>query len=196
MASLILDAANNLYGTTAQGTGPAAYGVVFKLTPNPDGSWTEKVLHSFTGGSDGADPQASLILDAAGNLYSTAYGGGIGMRGVVFELKPNSNGMWTETVLHSFAGGDGSSPAAPLLSDAAGNLYGTCVLGGAAGDGVVFKLTPTSYGWSYTKLHTFWGVGKFPVAGVIMDKTGNLYGTTSQGSNNFGLVYEIAPQRP
>ena len=115
-AGLIFDAAGNLYGTTVYG-GPNAFGgVVFKLKPNPDGTWTESVLHGFTAGADGLEPSAGLIFDLAGNLYGTTEEGGdltcnLGYGcGVVFKLKPNPDGTWTEKVLHAFTGADGADP--------------------------------------------------------------------------------------
>jgi hypothetical protein len=147
---LILDSAGNLYGTTnlggnrgdCQGFG---CGVVFRLTPTSNGGWKETVLHTFTGGRDGAGP-VYLTLDAAGNLYGTTRDGGLTncqYCGVAFELTPTSNGEWKETVLHSFTGGkDGGSPASGLILDGKGNLYGAAYDGGADGWGVVFELTP------------------------------------------------------
>ena len=141
---LIFDAAGNLYGTTHNGGASAAYGTVFQLTP----SGTLNVLHSFTGGGDGAYPEAGLIADMAGNLYGTTYGGGTGGQGTIFQLPPSG----TLNVLYSFAGGsDGGRPAADLIADAAGNLYGTTSSGGATascpgGCGTVFELTvPASF---------------------------------------------------
>jgi uncharacterized repeat protein (TIGR03803 family) len=211
-AALTLDAAGNLYGTTAYGgveTGISGSGVVFKLRPNLDGTWTEKVLHRFAGGADGANP-AGVILDMAGNAYgTTVYGGDVTCNpsfgcGVVFKLKPNPDGTWTKSVLHSFDGGaDGSLPTGGVILDAAANLYGTTYCGGAygrddfscntdlAGYGTVFKLAPTASGWSETVLHSFSGYGKYPLAGVILDRAGNLYGTTVDGSTNGGLVFKI-----
>ena len=139
--ALIFDAPGNLYGTTHNG-GTNGYGTVFQL--DPSGALT--VLHSFTGGSDGAYPEAGLIADMAGNLYGTTYGGGAG-GGTVFQLQASG----TLTVLHTFTGGDGAYPVAGLLADAAGNLYGTTAGGGsgancAHGCGTVFELTvPASF---------------------------------------------------
>ena len=96
-------------------------------------------------------------------------------------------------MLHSFTGADGSSPWAGLVFDAAGNLYGTTVGGGAYNYGVMFKLKPTSSGWSERVLHSFLGYGRRPRGPVIFDRAGNLYGTTSEGSTNYGLVFEITP---
>ena len=214
-AGLIFDAVGNLYGTTAGGGGPARNGTVFKLTPNPDGSWTESVLHSFRlkRGADGAHPFGGLIFDAAGNLYGVTVAGGASTNcpssntgcGVVFKLTPNSNGSWTERVIHSFCSvpncADGGGPIAGLIFDAAGNLYGTTQGGGSAGNGTVFKLTPNSDGsWTESVLHSFTGAdGHNPFAGLIFDAAGNLYGTTNAGgastncSNGCGVVFKLTP---
>jgi uncharacterized repeat protein (TIGR03803 family) len=198
LAGLIFDLAGNLYGTTAGGGDlgchkPYGCGVVFKLTPNPDGTWTESVLHSFTG-ADGWEPDAGLIFDATGNLYSTTYVGGAYGQGVVFKLTPNPDGTWTESVLYSFTGGaDGGYPEAGLIFDAAGDLYGTTAFGGSAtcpgGDecGVVFKLAPNPDGtWTESVLHSFTGGadGANPFAGLIFDAAGNLYCTTVGGGDS------------
>jgi hypothetical protein len=152
------------------------------------------VLYSFTGGADGGLPLAGLIFDAGGNLYGTTWEGGTYTNDVVFELKSNPDGTFTESVVHTFTGGaDGALPGAGLVFDATGNLYGTAAGGGTGyGYGVVFKLTPNSSGWSETVLHSFLGFGAGPNA-VIFDPAGNLYGTTSSGNNAFdyGLVFEI-----
>jgi uncharacterized repeat protein (TIGR03803 family) len=141
-AGLIFDAAGNLYGTTTGG-GTSGYGTVFELTPMGGGGWTETILYSFGNGTDGAIPYAGLIFDAAGNLYGTTFGGGpYGGAGTVFELTPTAGGGWTETVLHSFNGGDGANPVAGLIFDAAGNLYGTTTGGGTYGGGTAFELSP------------------------------------------------------
>ncbi len=195
IAGLILDAAGNLYGTTYWG-GSGCYigcGVVFKLTPNLDGSWTESVVHEFTNGADGGFPAAGLIFDGAGNLYGTTSSGGAYGDGVVFKLTSNSDGTWTESILHTFKGPDGASPSG-LIFDTAGNLYGTTGAGGRSGYGVVFKLAPSSGGtWKESILHNFLGYGQAPAGGVVMDNAGNLYGTASAGTGNNGLVFEITP---
>jgi uncharacterized repeat protein (TIGR03803 family) len=123
---------------------------------------------------------------------------GVGAPGVVFKLAPNPDGTWTDSVLHSFTRDDGRQPEAGLVFDAAGNLYGTTEVGGNLyncpdGCGVVFKLAPSSSGWTETVLHAFHGFGKYPVAPLIFDRAGNLYGTTSDGNHAFdyGLVFEI-----
>lgn len=206
-AGLVMDKSGNLYGTTQNGGGGFISGVAFKLTP--DGSYT--VLHRFTGGigndPDGGRPQAALILDKKGNLYGTTHvGGGRGdcngnNCGTVFKLAPDG----TETVLYSFSGRkDGGYLSAPLLMDKAGNLYGTAETGGdftkcGFGCGVVFKVTP---GGKETVLHAFRGVvsgdppgdGQDPLAGLVSDAKGNLYGTTTSGGVGGGVAFKLTPK--
>jgi uncharacterized repeat protein (TIGR03803 family) len=200
-ASLIFDAAGNLYSTTYEG-GAYGGGTVFELTPKAGGGWVEKVLHNFGSGPDGAQPQTGLIFDAAGNLYSTTYNGGANGEGTVFELMPKAGGGSTEKVLYSFEGGtDGINPIGELIFDAAGNLYGTTYWGGTHAYGTVFELTPNAGGgWTEKSLHGFpnnFGTeGSNPVAGVILDAAGNLYGTTNYGggaSPGNGTVFELRP---
>jgi len=188
---LTLDTTGNLYSTTTAG-GASGNGTVFKLTKNSDGSWTESVLYSFSGGTDGATPWAAVTFDASGNLYGTTQYGGTSSAGTVFELVPNSNGTWTESVLYSFTGGsDGAYPEwCGVIVDATGTLYGMTSGGGSQDMGVVYKLTPNSGGgWTYGLLHTFVGGkdGSYPQVGILAFNTaGNLYGATTAGSDNFG----------
>jgi len=210
IAGLIFDQAGNLYGTTCEG-GAGGQGAVFELSPNLDGSWTESVLYSFCSLSncvDGEVPIAGLIFDQAGNLYGTTWQGGAGGQGAVFELSPNLDGSWTESVLHSFMGSDGADPAASLIFDLAGNLYGTTYLGGVSGKryvgqtlGVVFRLTPQQNGtWKESVLHRFVGTdGANPHGGLAFDQAGNLYGTTSNAgsckvdNSGCGTVFQLTP---
>ncbi len=216
LASLIFDASGNLYGTTNEGgtgvehcnTGTGGCGTVFELTPKGEGSWTEKVLHSFTAvGKDGNYPVGNLIFDASGNLYGTTSAGGAHVfYGTVFELTPKGDGSWTEKILHSFNYGanDGSMPQAGLIPDAAGNLYGTTLLGGEFGYGTVFELTPTRGGkWKEKLLYSFDGEdGYSPMGNLTFDATGNLYGTTYYGADQScgyggygcGVVFELTPK--
>lgn len=193
LSSLVMDASGNLYGTTLVG-GAHGAGEVFEVSPNGSGGWTQTVLYSFTGGADGANPaDADVIFDKAGNLYGTTAGGGAKNLGVVFELSPSSGG-WTETVLHSFAGGlDWNNPYSGLLFDQAGNLYGTTYGGGPYGDGTVFQLKPSSKGWTETVIHAFDGAtGSAPVGGLTFDRKGNLFGTTQGGgAHKVGVVFEV-----
>ena len=191
---LVADREGILYGTTAAG-GAHGVGTVFELEPDGHGGWKETVLHSFDG-TDGGYPEAGLIFDAAGNLYGTTSYGGAHGGGTVFELAPDGQGGWHETVLHSFNFRDGRLPAAGLTFDFAGNLYGTTYSGGASGAGTVFELSPDGHGgWNETVLHSFNGRnGNEPVASVIFDAAGNLYGTTYYGgAHNGGTVFELAP---
>ena len=192
-SSLIFDAAGNLYGTTAYG-GTSRGGIAFELTPGAGGTWTEKVLHNFD--STAGDPQSGLIFDAAGNLYGTTLAGGSGY-GTVYELSPGAGGTWTFKVLHNFSNTDGAYPQAGLIRDAAGNLYSTTVRGGVNGQGTVFELTPGTGGtWTEKVLYSFasGADGALPVAGLIFDHAGNLYGTTSLGNTSGnGTVFELTP---
>jgi len=202
-AGLTFDTAGNLYGTTNFG-GSAncnlGCGTVFKLTPGA-GSWTQSVLYTFTGGSDGREPNARMLFDAAGNLYGTTLlGGNIGSVcssgcGTVFKMTPGS-GSWTESVPYAFTGGtDGASPHDGLAFDKAGNLYGTTYAGGTSGYGTIFKLAPGSSGWTESVLYAFLGGsgGKHPFGDLILDTTGNVYGTAFQGGKGYGLVFELLP---
>jgi uncharacterized repeat protein (TIGR03803 family) len=168
---------------------------VFELRPQAGGGWTEKVLYSFeNNGTDGEYPEASLIFDKSGNLYSTTWDGGTYGYGTVFELTPQSGGGWTEKVLHSFGNGtDGAYLYASLIIDAARNLYGTTNSGGTYGYGTVFRIN--AHGGREEVLHNFnynGTDGNYPYAGLIFDKNGNLYGTTSSGGTYYsGTVFEI-----
>jgi uncharacterized repeat protein (TIGR03803 family) len=188
-AGVILDAKGNLYGDAEEG-GTSDSGVVYKLSKS--GKLT--VLHSFTGGTnDGSYPQGNLAMDNDGNLYGATYNGGADNAGTVFELSPNGNGGWNETVLHVFAGGasDGAYPYAGVILDANGNLYGTTEEGGASNLGTVYELS----GKTITLLHSFDGSdGEYPVGGVIQDTSGNLYGTAEAGgSSGYGTVWQYNP---
>ena len=185
VAGLVLDAKGNLYGTTSQG-GPSFAGNVFKVDP----AGKETTLYTFTGSTDGGDPEAGVIRDSHGNLYGTTNFGGTENAGTVFKVDPQGH----ETVLHNFTGGsDGWLPiGASLVRDSAGNLYGTTPQGGSTDFGVVFKIDAKGH---ETILHTFSGSdGKIPYGTLILDKAGNLYGTTYQGgAHGGGVVFKIAP---
>ena len=195
-AGLIFDTAGNLYGTAQRGGGE--WGTVVELSPNGDSTWTTKVIHNFASGNDGQWPDGTLVFDAAGNLYGTTSLGGPVDNGVVFECMPNGDGSWTEKVLYAFADGmDGAAPAGKLIFDAAGNLYGTTVAGGSYGIGTVFELMPDGSGvWTEKILHNFGHGedGSYPLAGLMFDAAGNLYGTAWHGgTNNQGTVFELSP---
>jgi uncharacterized repeat protein (TIGR03803 family) len=194
--NLVFDAAGNLYGTTAAG-GTGCPGPVFKLTPG-SGGWTLTNIHIFGGSGDGTGPWGGLTIDAAGNLYGTTRFGGAHQQGTVFKMTPNSDGTWSETVLHSFStsGTEGAEPAATVTLDAAGNIYGSAEFGGSDNIGTIFELSPNSSGgWTETTLHTFTFADDFPYpsAPVLLDSSGNVYGTTSGGAFNGGEFFKLSP---
>jgi len=194
-----------LYGATAQG-GDDNFGTVFNLKPPATSCksilcpWLETVLYSFTGGSDGASPEAgsNLIFDQAGNIYGTTYLGGVHY-GTVYQLAKSGN-SWTQSVLHTFAAsGDGKFPLHNVVFDSDGNLYGTTESGGAssADSGTVYQLVPSGSGWTENILVNFTtsgAAGSQPTAGLIVDQSGNLYGATSTGGpGGGGTVFELSP---
>jgi uncharacterized repeat protein (TIGR03803 family) len=194
IGGLVLDQTGNLYGATS-GYSTVNYGNAFELVRQEDGSWSLKVLYSFSGGSDGRYPAAGLTWDQSGNLYGTTTNTGlVTLRGLVFQLRP-SGGSWKERVLHRFAGGsDGDTPSSTLTFDSAGNMYGTTLYGGGRGYGTIFQLNPQQNGsWKYRVIHRFRGTdGDYPVASVILDAKGNLYGTASGGGpQGSGAVFEL-----
>jgi len=201
-ASLIVDGAGNLYGVTGGG-GVNGDGVAFELSPPaaPKRAWTETVLHDFggLGGTDGQDPSSALTPNGAGGFYGVASAGGAHGDGVVYELSPPPEGRktWIETVLYSFAGADGQAPQWALVADGRGDLYGTTSQGGANRVGVAYQLSPPSPGqsaWTQTVLHSFDGTfGAGPSSGLITDGAGNLYGTTFGGAEQDGQAYELSP---
>jgi uncharacterized repeat protein (TIGR03803 family) len=206
-SGLLLDASGNLYGTTTGG-GTLGDGTVFELTPTANG-WSETVLYSFQGGTDGYYPDTNLVMDDAGDLYGTTPYGGTGgcpvsACGTVFELTPPVNGgPWTESILYSFQdGADGTFPSAGVILDKLGNLYGTTSNGGdfagcsGQGCGTVFELSAVSGVWVETTLYSFLGYpqdGATPI-GVTMDGDGNLYGAAAWGGEeDIGTIYELSP---
>lgn len=190
---LVRDKAGNLYGTTTAG-GTSGAGTVFKVTT----AGTESVLYSFTGKNDGSAPEAGLAIDAAGNLYGSSSAGGAHGNGTVFKLTAaKTGGKWLESTLYAFAGGtDGAIPVAGVTVAANGSVYGTTSAGGAYGYGTVFELSRSGTAWTETLLHSFANEddGSIPYAGLISDKSGNLYGAATQGgSNGGGTVFELSP---
>lgn len=177
------------------------------LTASPQTqAQTFSVVHSFSGGSDGANPLNGFVADASGNLYGAASSSGISNNGVAFKIDSQGN----ETVLHTFTGGnnDGSSPQGFLIMDNAGSLYGTTSAGGAYGSGTIFKISEKIGGKkgkhrgkpgrddTEAVLYSFAGQadGASPVSGLTFDAAGNLYGTTSAGgSSGNGTVFELSP---
>ena len=210
---LIFDAKGNLYGTTSSGGHSQSCiggcGVVFQLTPKGVGGWNEKLLHTFNyDGSDGIFPSAGLVFDAAGNLYGTTQGGGLYgdgspfTGGTVFELSPSTGGSWTEKILFNFEGGIGNgvgdSPSTGVIFDKQGNLYGATNSAGSIvnhglGCGSVYQLALSAgETWTATALHTFLeGNDGCDGYALTLDAAGNVYGVSSGGANNRGLVFEL-----
>jgi uncharacterized repeat protein (TIGR03803 family) len=194
-----LDSKGNIYGTAVTGGGGSCEGgcgVVFKLTKNSDGTWTQTVIHQFTGGSDGSGPGSGLTFDQQGNLYGMTPTGGTYGLGTVYQLQPQSGGTWNLNVIHTFTGGnDGSSASAGrLIFDRAGNIYGVTTVGGANGKGVVFEISYSGGAWTLNPLYAFKDQpdGALPYGGLIFGNDGNLYGTTYYaGVHDWGTVYKL-----
>lgn len=203
-AGLILDQADNLYGPL--GLGEYGQGAVSTLVK--DQNWTEALLYSFCSKStrkhdclDGSDPYAGLTWGPNGNLYGTTVQYGVHGYGVVFQLTPQTDGTWKETVLHSFPAfdTDGSKPYEGVVLDKAGNVYGATSQGGSStGCGVIFKLAPQADGkWKETILYDFPKLSQGCIANTMaFDAKGNLWGTAqSGGASNNGVVFELTPQQ-
>jgi uncharacterized repeat protein (TIGR03803 family) len=193
---MVFDSAGNLYGTLEL-IGTGGTGAIFKLSPTTDGHWGMKTLYTMDN-SQGLYPEASVTIDASGNIFSTAWGGGAYGEGSVFELSPTTPGHWHETTILSVNGPDGDILQCNVVLDTAGNLYGTTYQGGAHNSGSVWELTPQTDGtWTETILYSFTGRadgGLPPSGGVIFDAAGNLYGTTSEGgASGKGTVFELSP---
>ncbi len=209
---IVLDAVGNIYGLT-QGDyfGGKGGGTAFKLLRHSGTGWKFVLLHTLGSVSgDGFEPDGSPTLDAAGNFYATTYQGGTGPCtngcGTIFELSPTPYGVWKETIIHNFAGGttDGEFPAAGPTFDSAGNLFGTTGDGGSSGCGTVFEFSPASGGWNYNIIHNFVCSptdGYAPEASLMIDSSGNIYGTTYSGGSidnsgcygYCGTVFEVSP---
>jgi uncharacterized repeat protein (TIGR03803 family) len=195
---LILDSAGNLYGTTQLGPGYSAGGV-YELAPTASGTWQLTELYSLST-DQGLFPEAGLTPDAAGNVYTTAWGGGVQGDGTIFELTPAADGGWAETTLFSFDGTDGDQIDSTMIIDASGNLYGTAEYGGDHGAGTVWELSPQiGGGWKFKVLYNFSGgkdggnIFTHPGA-LVMDAAGNLYGSAaSGGQSGDGVVFELSP---
>jgi uncharacterized repeat protein (TIGR03803 family) len=224
LGNLIADSKGNFYGTTLLGGNYNVCifgcGTVFALTRTPSGGWTDRILYEFgANATDGFGPQAGVVMDSEGNLYGTTYyGGGSSELGTVFELSRNGEGQtWTETILYNFSNSstdaNGANPSGSLIFDSAGNLYGTTRFGGSGncnnfgvtGCGAVFELSPSAGTWTESVLHSFDPTtgseeGQQPVADLIFDSVGNLYGTTQYGGNGkcsatagCGTAFELSP---
>ena len=211
LGGMAIDATGTIYGVTHGELGTV--GTVFRVKPH-NGSWIFETLYTFSGGADGSTP-ATVVFGPDGALYGSTQSGGQGEGGVIFRLRPPPTPCkavlcpWTETVLYSFVpdGVDASTPAGQLTFDASGAIYGTTLSGGGdpscdGGCGAVFKLTPSGGHWTESVVYGFQrsgAAGWVPYSGVIVDSSGNLYGTTYDGPGTgcggfgCGTVYELTP---
>jgi len=204
VAGVVFDSAGNLYGT---GSGYVkGYATVFKLSPNSHGQWTETVLHSFLG-STYSLPNNDLVFDAHGNLFGALGVGGDFYGGIVFELIPQSNGLWKEVTLHAFKGPDGAIPSSAVTIDSSGNVWGATQIGGTGictysknshGCGVVYKLTPGSGGkWTESVVYNFirgGGNAVNPSAGFFL-RNGHVFVTSVSGGDGLGAFFELNPSQ-
>jgi len=201
---LAVDSNGNLFGTTLT---PSNQEVVYELSPLPGGDWSYQILYEF---SDSGANGAALLPDEAGNLFGVTYSGGAHNLGRVFELSPGTGDAWTLNTLYDFGAypTDGANPSAGLTFDASGDLYGTTMKGGSAGQGTVFELAPDGMGgWSEELLYQFQGKpdGAWPSSPLTFDASGNILGTTNGGGsgsavqcifnqfNGCGTVFELTP---
>ncbi len=206
-AGVLIGRDGNLYGTTAAGGGGtcSAYyyfepgcGTVYELNPSSQSFIT---LWQFSGGSDGAYPEAGLVVGPAGAMYgSTGFGGNgcAGGCGTFFRLTPPATpprtiqqAQWTVTILHNFTGNDGEEPTGNLAADGSGNFYGSTHQGGPGTSGTVFKLSNLNGVWTLSILQDFDGYDNFPLGGVVLDAAGNVYGTSQGGDFGAGSVYQL-----
>jgi uncharacterized repeat protein (TIGR03803 family) len=191
---LTIDSSGNLYGTSESG-GEYGYGAVFRLSPN-GAAWTEAVLFNFTLDYGSYPEPYGVVLDGVGNLYGVTLDGGAYAVGTIYKLT-SAVGFWNRTVLHTFSGsGDGAYPYGGLTIGPTGVLYGTTGYGGSYGYGNAYEFALTNGKWKQTVLHQFTNStdGAHPLAGVILDQLGNVYGTTQQGgAAGFGVAFEITP---
>jgi uncharacterized repeat protein (TIGR03803 family) len=197
-----IDAAGNLYGsavTGGSGSCEGGCGVVYQLSKNGS-SWTQKVLHAFTGGEDGSGPGSRVTVDNRGNIYGMTPTGGTYGLGTIYTLRPKGNGTWTLQVLHAFTGGsDGSSGSAGRMVFHQGALFGAATTGGATGHGTIFELRPQFKGaWAFKTIYAFAGEpdGSFPYGGLTIDLSDNIFGTTYYGGDNgVGSVFQVSHAR-
>ena len=196
----VFDSKGNIFGTCGDNSGN---GYVYELSPSGAGGWTAQTIYTFGAGNStatGSGPNGLIFDSNKVNLYGTTSAGGTNSAGVVYELSPKTGGGWTQTVLYSFGTNglsDGNEPLGTLVFDTAGNLYGTTFGGGANFDsGTIFELSPgTGNTWTETVIHSFSFIdsnGSNPRNGLLIDASGNLFGTTSSNSGG-GTAFELSP---
>jgi uncharacterized repeat protein (TIGR03803 family) len=194
-ARVTVDRSGDVYGMTPTG-GTYGVGTIYKLHPHA-GSYTFQVIHTFTGGNDGATGSAGRMLLQHGRLFGAATAGGMYGSGVVFELTPTAVGEWDFRTLYSFHGQpDGSFPYGALLRVGSGKIYGTTYYGGKNGIGSVYELSPRLVGeWDERVIYSFQpgNDGNSPISNLVRDAAGNLYGTTSEGGLGSGTIFKLSP---
>jgi len=194
-ARVTVDRSGNVYGMTPTG-GTYGVGTIYKIHPHA-GTWEFQVIHTFTGGDDGATGSAGRMLLQQGRLYGAATVGGLYGSGVVFELTPTAVGEWDFRALYSFHGQpDGSFPYGALLRGPLGKIYGTTYYGGENGIGAVYELSPRQVGeWDGRVIYSFQtgSDGNSPISNLVRDVAGNLYGTTSEGGLGSGTIFKLTP---
>ena len=197
-ARVAVDKRGYVYGMTPTG-GANGLGTIYALHPKANGSYELRVIHTFTGGSDGSSGSAGKLLLSGGHIYGAATTGGANSAGTVFELTPTHGGEWDFKTLYSFQGApDGVFPYGALLFDAAGNLYGTTYYGGTNGLGAIYQLSSDGAGgWSETVLYSFKSGrdGNSSISNLASDAAGNLYGTTSEGGLGSGAIFQLTPNQ-
>jgi uncharacterized repeat protein (TIGR03803 family) len=207
---LLLDSAGNIFGTTRFG-GAFNHGTVFELAPKGDGTWTENLLYSFRGDTDGSEPYGGVVMDAKGDLYGTTFSGGLRSNcgfqkrklgcGAIYKMVRNTDGSWSERSVYLFGGKDvdGIFPIGDLVIDKQGNLYGVtnAAIGSISGNFVwstAFELTTDGTEILVATFMHDGTTGFWPVSGLTLGASGNLYGTTTEGSaNGYGTVFKITP---
>jgi uncharacterized repeat protein (TIGR03803 family) len=193
-ARVTVDRGGNVYGMTPTG-GTYGVGTIYKIRPHA-GSWDFQVIHTFTGGADGASGSAGRMLLQLNRLYGAATVGGLYGNGVVFKLTPTAVGEWDFRVLYSFHGQpDGSFPYGALLR-VSGKIYGTTYYGGENNIGAVYELSPRRVGeWDGRVIYSFQNGsdGNSPISNLVRDAAGNLYGTTSEGGSGSGTIFKLTP---
>ena len=208
---LVQDASGNLYGGTdfaglVSPDCPQGCGTIFELSPNGS-NWTFSVIHTFTGGADGAFG-SGLLLDASGNLYGGTGGGGIANSrcggegcGIVFKMTPNAAG-WTKSTLDTFTGGSDGFDVLNLIFDASGNIFGATLFAGHGdntlcaplGCGTIFELSPSGSAWTFKVIHDYIGADGVNPSGIVFDSAGNLYGATERGGPSCcGTIFKLVP---
>ncbi|MGA2694434.1 MAG: choice-of-anchor tandem repeat GloVer-containing protein [Terriglobales bacterium] len=203
-AGLVFDALGNLYGTTfGGGTSSCDCGTVYELSPpqQSGNSWTKITLHTFSGslprGTDGAQPNSSLIIDSRGDLFGTTESGGSAANIGTFFVLRQSDGAWHENVLYAFSSAFGGNPNGGLVVYH-GNFYGTDSNYGGHQFGTIFEISPPSGGrnWSVTALYSFAGGNDAdPFGPMAVDSAGNLYGTAlgDRQHQDYGSVFKLSP---